>query len=428
MRTAKTWAGPFADRFEAGFPVDRNPLRTIGREGEYPVVREDGTAADVTELWDGIEAGGGLVRQREGELTVGLAGAEYSYTIEVGRGTIEVITEPCPDLRSLQLRHEAAMARLLAVARDHGVRVLGYGVQPRTRASRALMTPKQRYQALLDVIGEPWLWFAVTASDQVQVDIARGELIGLTNVGNLLAPVVVALCANSPIQGGFDRGVQSTREARMGEIGAETGRHGMPLGPAVDAKDLVARLGGMPYLLRKEGDRLVADGQRFEDWLESVGGPEAPGAWDGFLLHEHYVWHSARPRSAHGTLELRSACQQPWGEHMAAAALSLGMVEAGTSIAAWLERELGDGAWSAMRQWHRDVVQGGLSAPPPIRGLLEGVLERCDAALRARGRGEEHYLDPLRRRVYERRNPAAKARDAFAAGGWAGLIAHAAIP
>jgi hypothetical protein len=97
MRTAKTWAGPFADRFEAGFPVDRNPLRTIGREGEYPVVREDGTAADVTELWDGIEAGGGLVRQREGELTVGLAGAEYSYTIEVGRGTIEVITEPCPD-------------------------------------------------------------------------------------------------------------------------------------------------------------------------------------------------------------------------------------------------------------------------------------------------------------------------------------------
>jgi hypothetical protein len=292
MRTAKTWAGPFADRFEAGFPVDRNPLRTIGREGEYPVVREDGTAADVTELWDGIEAGGGLVRQREGELTVGLAGAEYSYTIEVGRGTIEVITEPCPDLRSLQLRHEAAMARLLAVARDHGVRVLGYGVQPRTRASRALMTPKQRYQALLDVIGEPWLWFAVTASDQVQVDIARGELIGLTNVGNLLAPVVVALCANSPIQGGFDRGVQSTREARMGEIGAETGRHGMPLGPAVDAKDLVARLGGMPYLLRKEGDRLVADGQRFEDWLESVAVGRAHGgggavAGNGGGRHEH---------------------------------------------------------------------------------------------------------------------------------------------
>jgi gamma-glutamylcysteine synthetase len=54
--------------------------------------------------------------------------------------------------------------------------------------------------------------------------------------------------------------------------------------------------------------------------------------WPGFLAHEHYVWHSTRPRTKQGTVELRAACQQPWSEHMAATALQLGLVEAMTEI------------------------------------------------------------------------------------------------
>ena len=53
----------------------------------------------------------------------------------------------------------------------------------------------------------------------------------------------------------------------------------------------------------------------------------SPGCFDAFLLHDHYIWHSARLRTAYATVELRPACQQPPHELMAAATLYLGLVE-----------------------------------------------------------------------------------------------------
>ncbi len=38
-------------RFAAGFPTKAPPLRTVGREAEFPLVRPDGRAADVLQLW-----------------------------------------------------------------------------------------------------------------------------------------------------------------------------------------------------------------------------------------------------------------------------------------------------------------------------------------------------------------------------------------
>lgn len=38
--------------------------------------------------------------------------------------------------------------------------------------------------------------------------------------------------------------------------------------------------------------------------------------WDHFIFHEHYVYHSARPRSNHSTIEFRAACQQPITDYM----------------------------------------------------------------------------------------------------------------
>ena len=55
------------------------------------------------------------------------------------------------------------------------------------------MSPKQRYQSLYRAMGEEWLWYAVTASDQVQIDIGRDELVHMLNLGNLMTPVIIAL-------------------------------------------------------------------------------------------------------------------------------------------------------------------------------------------------------------------------------------------
>jgi hypothetical protein len=71
------------------------------------------------------------------------------------------------------------------------------------------------------------------------------------------------------------------------------------------------------------------------------------------------------------------------------------------------------------------VLRDGLRAPQPVPGFVEEVLDRCDHALSARGRNEQVFLDPLRRRLGAGVSPAHEALAAFEAGGVEGLVAHA---
>ena len=282
-------------------------------------------------------------------------------------------------------------------------------------------------------MGADWIWYSVTASDQAHVDISRDEAVTLLNFGNLMAPVVVALCANSPVVAGALTGDCSAREGRM--ILAPYGqRHGMIARPYVDLTDFVARLSQLPALLRRDGERLLPDGRPFTDVLRAdyevdrgewiVGGDETghrPQVTDhcfsAFLLHDHYVWHSARLRTAYATVELRPACQQPPHEQMAAAALYLGLVEGHRQIADYVQAALAPaeertlaGCWPRMKQYHEQVIRAGLAAPEPAPRFLAEVLARAEAALARRGHGEERMLTPLWQRLEQKENPGQRAR------------------
>lgn len=405
-----------AEAFTARFPETLRGPRTIGREAEYPMVWPDGQAADIRGLWPLLMEDGDLNPLREGDLIVGLEGASYSYSMEVGWGTIEVITEPCNDLHALKALHETAMARLLTAAKRYGCLILGYGIQPLTPQSEALMSPKKRYHVLHDVIGTTWQWFTTTASDQAQIDITRHELIPLLNLTNLLCPVVIAFCANSPIYGGHESGWISSREGTMGQIHASSHRHGMPARAMRDPLDWIETLAQQEFLVRKQDGVYIPQSGTFIDYLRQHG-----PRFDDFLMHEHYIWNSGRPRCAHATIELRSACQQPWAEHFANSALGLGLIEAGKTLLPWLETKLHDALWPAMRDYHQRVLRQGIQASEPFDGLLEGVLQHAHDALLVRGFGEEIYLAPLYRRLQQRRSPGHDAIEAYRRGGWDAL-------
>jgi gamma-glutamylcysteine synthetase len=250
----------------------------------------------------------------------------------------------------------------------------------------------------------------------------------MTNLGNLLAPLFIALCGNSPVLEGEDTGSCCWREAGMGVIDAAQSRHGMPESPIASLDDHVARMVALPHLLHKQdGVAMPAEGN-FSDFLLGLEDTGSDAALEAFLVQDHYIWHSARPRHRQGTVELRAACQQPWDGHMAAAALGLGVIAGGAEIGAYLNDTLGLDGWKAMRAWHGRVVRHGLAAPPPVEGLIEGVLERALAALRGRSRREGALLDPLFRRVAAGKNPAQRAREVFAEGGIEALIAHSRLP
>ncbi len=411
-----------ATAFAAHFPETLEGPRTIGREAEYPVVTATGEAADVRRLWEPMLAVNNLQPKYDtpkgSQLLVGLEGTDAQYVLEVGLGTVEVTTGPCADLFALQAAHEAAMQRLVEAAAPLGYRVLGYGIQPVSPPALALMAPKQRYQAIYQAMGADWLWFTITASDQVQIDICRPELVRMINFGNLIAPIVIALCANSPVYGGALSPFCSAREGLMGQIYAAEARHGMIPRPFEDLTDFIATMARETCLvLRREDARYVPYGRPFVDYLAEHGAD-----FPAFLIHEHYIWNSARARVAHATLEIRPACQQPWGEHMAAAALALGLVEALDAIEAYLKDRFGDRVWSVLRAYHREAVRHGLEAPPPAPEFLRTVLTLAAEGLERRGKGEKVFLDPLFERLARGANPAQEVQRVFRQEGVQGLL------
>ncbi len=401
----------------------------VGREAEFPVVDAAGEAADVRRLWDALIRQGDYVEKYDSgagplgaRLLVTLQGEDHTYALEVGLGTVEINTAPCRDLFAIERIMQDAVSRLVRAALTFGWRVLGYGIQPRSAPSLAIMSPKQRYQSLYRAMGAEWLWYTVTAADQVQVDVARGEMVEMLNFGNLMAPVLIALCANSPVYGGKLSPFCSGREGEMALIHANEARHGMPAAPYASIEEYVLRNSRAQYLILQSDGEIVPSSQHFVDYLAEHG-PD----FEAFVYHEHYIWNSARLRVAYGTIEIRPACQQPWAEQMAAAALGLGLIEAEGAIMPYVLDVLGESYWERMRVYHRQAIARGLAAPEPAPGFLDEIVRRAEEGLRARGFGEESLLQPIWQRLQRQANPAQRMRRVFQSDGLSGLLARAAI-
>lgn len=434
----------FSQWFEGRFPEEIPKWRTIGREAEYPIVRTNGWPIPIMEVWPHL-MGDDLEVKKEGDLITALEGEKYIYASEVGWGTIEIITGPCDDLHGVAAVHEEAMTRLVGAMEKLDACVLGYGIQPLTMLHPGLMMKKPRYGALLEAIGRDWLSFSLTASDQVHIDIARSEIIDMTNLGNMLSPIIIALCANSPIYTSLDSGFCSGREHIMGGIHAADGRHGMPNEPYTSVKDMITQLVAQPFLIQKKDGEAVPYNKPFLEFIDeaTAAGMPTSDLLGAFLYHEHYIWNSARPRAKQATIEFRSACQQPWPDHMVTAALSLGIAEAGMKLHDFLftfanapvaprvpygVRQPPDPAraswdhWPQIKAFHPKAVAYGLAADEPITGMIQGVLQLCSEALEARGRGEEVYLAPLWKRLEAQENPAQVIRRIYGTKGESAMV------
>jgi gamma-glutamylcysteine synthetase len=196
----------------------------------------------------------------------------------------------------------------------------------------------------------------------------------------------------------------------------------MPLKPARDMQGWIEGLATSPAILRWQGESRLAADMSLQQLLESHGGPDSEAAWKDFLLHDHYLWNSARPRHKQATVELRAACQQPGHEHMASAALHLGLVCAADTLRPWLVGQLGDAWWATLRVYHDDAVVHGAAAKEPFEGFVRGVLDRCSEALEDRGRGEARYMQPLYNRLDRGRAPAQYVQQAFDRGGVGAVV------
>ena len=414
-----------AEQFIACFPEQKPQHRTVGREAEYPVVRSDGQAADGRRILEHLRATYHMKVQYDTHvpnLIVGLQSVACNYALEVGVGTLELNTPPTQTLWDVEQSIIDGVQKVVRAAASYSWQVLGYGIQPVTPPSLQIMAPKQRYQSLYRAMGASWLWYTVTASDQCHVAVGQPELVQMLNVGNMMAPVLIALCGNSPIFGGRRSPFCSAREGRMADIHTTEHRHGMPLRPYTSIGDYVHTVSQSTYLILKAGGEIIPSHQPFTEYLREHG-PD----FNAFLYHEHYVWNSARLRTVHGTVEIRPACQQPWAEQMAAAALTVGLMEAAAQIESFVQEELGPDYWERMRTYHQQTIRHGLAAPQPLPDFLTQLVAFANAALERRGHGEEKLLTSIYNRLFRRQNPAQRARQVYEIDGMQGLLRHTAI-
>lgn len=419
-----------AEQFLDRFPEQIGALRTVGREAEHPVVQVDGNAANVRRLFPLMMQRGDLKAKydsAQSNLIAELSGKDYSFAIEVGLGTIELNTRPCQTILEAKTIIEEATRRVVHAASRFNWMLLGYGIQPVTPPTLALMTPKQRYQSLYQAMGAEWLWYTVTASDQTQIAIRRSEAIRMLNFGNLMTPVIIALCANSPIFDGELSPFCSGREGHHEMIRATEHRHGMPIRPFIDAYDFVERICQTTYLIHKESGLVIPSSRPFYEYLLEQYQKIGRADFEAFLFHEHYMWNSARIRAAYGTIEIRPACQQPWNEHMAVMALNVGLIEAAEEIQEYIDSTLGEDYWQIMRTYQQQAIRHGLRAPQPAHNFLDQIAQFAAQGLRRRNAGEEGLLEPIFDRLYRRENPAQRARRIFRSDGMLGLLRHVAI-
>jgi gamma-glutamylcysteine synthetase len=174
-------------------------------------------------------------------------------------------------------------------------------------------------------------------------------------------------------------------------------------------------------MLKRSGENKPQTGI-FQSHLALNEALSAEDMYADFLHHEHYVWHSARPRSAHGTVELRSAGQQPPKEHMVASALGLGIVQGGERLEQLLHKEFGAESWAVMRSWHHEVVKHGLKAEAPTPTLLTDILDIAAESLDDRKLNEARFLSPLYSRIKLKENPAQRALASYHSAGMEGML------
>ncbi len=422
------------EKFAAGFPATAPSVRTVGREAEFPLVRPDGRAGNIFQVLpllleqDDYEPTYDLGSDGNGFLS-GVEADGWSCASEVGISTVELSAGPKPTLHELARDMDRGLERLTEAVRQANFRLLGFGIQPRTPAHLGLLTPKKRYSALLEAIGNQWLKFCVTAGDQLQVDVGQDDLVRTMNLMNAASGAIIALTANSPIYGGREGKFASGREGLTANMVGEPHRHGSPAGPYSDLEEYVRFLASLQCLCLPEGDgnfRVI--GVPFVEQLRrdpALQDPEA--AFDAFLLHEHYVWPSARPRSRIGTVEIRPACQQPPDSAWVPSALGLGLIEAADELENYLEDSLGKLYWEALQEHRKLALRHGITAPEPVPHFLDTIVNIAEEGLCRRGEGEETFLEPARDRLERRTEPAVEAKALFERSGPAALVSELSL-
>jgi len=440
----------FMQSFEKTLKARASNERRIGLELKFPLVRSDGTAVgtqDVNALWKYLSehdwetvpdsvTGSIIGAKKAGEQNDTVASCETGFC------KAEFSLAHSADLLGIQKQVEELKDILSGFSRSRNVYFLGYGIQPVSPPCKALLMKKARTGVWDKVFpsnrfipehdGDDFHLFTINAASHVHVDVCSGEAIRAVNILNGFAGPQIALSAHSNIwKGRIDPDYKCVAEKFWDWWMPDSSRVGIPPKPFRDIHDYVETISALkPVFVKRFGKPIVLkDYKSFAEYYAKgrVEGFDFDGKKISFVpmeqdidLHNTAYWYNARI-SHYFTVENRVNDQQPPGELLCIAALTLGLLSAADEAA----EEIVSRNWGDLRDLREAACRYGLSDNASQEQLAElsgRMLDIAEAGLLRRGLGEEVFLEPLKKRLQAKMCPADEAAEVFRHAGIEGLV------
>jgi glutamate--cysteine ligase len=362
-----------------------------------------------------IERFGWEPEEQDGNI-IALTRDKAQITLEPG-GQIELSGEPCESIHCTYAEFDQHIRELLEVTEPLGIIFLGLGMQPVSRLEQIEWVPKQRYRIMapymlkVGKLGQRMM--KQTATVQANIDYSdEKDAMAKFRTGMGLAPVLIAMFANSPICDGQLNGYRSFRE----HIWTDTDRNRSGLlkfafAPEVSFAHYVEYALDVPmYFIVRNKNYIDMTDVTFRQFLTSGYRGERPTIED---WNDHLTTLFPETRIKR-YLEIRSVDSQPPDLMPALSALVKG---------AFYDNDCLQAAWDLVKGWswdermqvyldsHRDALAARVrrySLLDLARELVEIALEglRRQNQVNDLGDDETIYLKPLKDLLSQGKCPA----------------------
>jgi glutamate--cysteine ligase len=353
--------------------------------------------------------------EQEGHI-IALTRDKAQITLEPG-GQIELSGEPCDSIHCTYGEFTQHIRELLEVSEPLDVVFLGLGMQPVSPVSEIEWVPKKRYRIMgpympkVGSLGQRMM--KQTATVQANIDyLDEKDAMAKFRTGMGLAPVLIAMFANSPISEGRLNGYRSFREHIWTDTDkSRSGLLSFAFAPDVSFARYVEYALDVPmYFIIRNHDYIDMTGMTFRHYLD-YGYRGERATLEDWADHLTTLFPETRIKRY---IEIRSADSQPPELMPALSALIKG---------AFYDSDCLQAAWDLVKGWsfdermhaYLDSHKDALSARVRRYTLLDLAREllqigweglRRQGALNSQGQDETIYLLPLKNLLDEGKCPA----------------------
>jgi glutamate--cysteine ligase len=327
-------------------------------------------------------------------------------TLEPG-GQIEFSSAPRKSLNEIEKDYKNFLSRLKNFSDERGFTFLAIGFDPLRKIAEQNWYPKPRYEVMRPYLAtrgaRAWDMMTRTAGIQVNLDYDSEEDLRKKFIaGNLLAPIVTAMFANSPFENGKPSGYKSTRLAAWLQTDDErSGISPIAFNKNFTIEDFVAYALDVPMLFTRREDSYFnkETGTPFKKYLEQSRNGSSP-IFQDFTDHLTTIFTEARLKQY---IELRSMDCGNFEMVLAAQALWKGLLYDKNSLneALRLAPQLNQ---NEMRVLQEKVLRDALNAKHEgvdVLGLAKQIIEIAEKGLQRIAPDETKYLELLKQQVIE---------------------------